>query len=181
MKQSLMNQMQQKIATSLLLTASLAGLLILNACGYNLVGHGGDSGAIPADVTTLSLSGNADASLLSRLRQRLHSEQYVMVDAGSVTDREHHASVYINMAPLIFTPSTFDLNGVATQYRMTLGGSIRIEQNSKTLWQSGLIQREGDVFVTGGPTSIEASRQRLQKDLSKQWLSDAVGRLHSGF
>jgi len=159
----------------------LAGLLMLASCGYHLVGHGNGSGAIPADIKTVSISGNADATLLSQFRQRLHSEQFVIIDADSVTDRSRHASVVINMSPLVFTPSTFDANGAATQYRMMMAGSISIEQDNDTLWQSGLIQRQGDVFVTGGPTSIEASRQRLQDDLSKQWLNDAIGRIHSGF
>jgi len=161
--------------------ALLAGLLMLAGCGYNLVGHGDGFGAIPGDVKTMSISGNADARLLSQFRQRLHSEQFVIIDAASVIDQARHASVFIHMSPLVFTPSTFDINGAATQYRMILAGSISIEQDSKTVWQSGLVQRQGDVFVTGGPTSIEASRQRLQDDLSKQWLSDAIGRIHSGF
>jgi len=161
--------------------ALLAALLTLAGCGYHLVGHGSGSAAIPEDVSTVSISGNADATLLSQFRQRLHSEQYTIVDAGSVTDRSRHASVFIHMSPLVFTPSTFDSNGAATQYRMIMAGSISIEEHNKIVWQSGLIQRQGDVFVTGGPSSIEASRQRLQDDLSKQWLSDAIGRIHSGF
>ncbi len=155
--------------------------MLLSGCAYHLVGHGDGSSAIPVDVKTVSITGNANAALLSQFRQRLHSGQYVIIDAGSVIDRSRHASVFITMTPLVFTPSTFDINGAATQYRMTLAGSISIENNNKAVWQSGLIQRQGDVFVTGGPTSIEASRQRLQADLSKQWLSDAIGRIHSGF
>lgn len=166
---------------NLLRIGLLTGLLALAGCGYHLVGHGGGSSAIPADVKTVTISGNAKAQLLSQLRRRLHSEQYEMVDVDSVTDRTHHASLFINMTPIVYAPSTFDINGVATQYRMILAGSISIEENNKTVWQSGLIQRQGDVFVTGGPTSIEASRQRLQDDLSKQWISDAVGRIRSGF
>jgi len=165
----------------ILLTGLLSALLSLAGCGYHLVGHGGGSGAIPAEVKTVSISGNANATLLSRLQQRLHSERYAIVEAGAVADRSHHASIEVKMIPLIFLPSTFDINGVATQYRMTIAGSITIRHHDKTVWQSGAIQRQGDVFVTGGPTSIEASRQRLQQDLSKQWLSDAVGRIRSGF
>jgi len=162
-------------------TALFCTLLILGACGYHLVGHGGGSGAIPADVKTVSISGNMDATLLSRLRQRLHSERYAIVKAGSAVDRSQHASIEVSISPLIFIPSTFDINGIATQYRMTFSGSITIQHHDKTVWQSGAIQRQGDVFVTGGPTSIEASRQRLQQDLSKQWLNDVIGRLRSGF
>jgi len=58
---------------------------------------------------------------------------------------------------------------------------VAITRQGETIWQSGNIQRRGDVFVTGGPTIIEASRERLLKDLSRQWLNDAVSRLRSGF
>jgi len=161
----------------------LAGLILaLSGCGYHLVGHGGDSGAIPADVQAVSLVGNADAQLLSQLRQRLQSDRYAIIDAADTTG-EHttHAMLHINLAPLTFTPSAFDATGIATQYRMIFSGALLLEQQGKTLWQSGPIQRQGDVFVTGGPTSIEASRQRLLSDLQQQWLSDAVGRIRSGF
>ncbi|MFQ5518620.1 MAG: adenosylmethionine-8-amino-7-oxononanoate aminotransferase [Mariprofundus sp.] len=165
----------------LLQTALMAALLALTACGYHLVGHGGGSGAIPADVTTLSIVGNADAQLLAQLRQRLHSDAYALVAAGDTVDQQHHAMLHVRISPLIFTPSTYDISGAATQYRMLFTGSLQLEQAGKTLWQSGAMQQRGDVFVTGGPTSIEASRQRLKQDLSKQWLADAVGRLRSGF
>ncbi len=169
-------------ASRILRTGLLAGMLMLAGCGYHLVGHGGGgSGAIPADVKTVSISGNADASLMSLLRQRLQSEAYAIVEAGSLTDQSHYALIIVKMSPIIFIPSTFDISGVATQYRMTIAGSITLQQHGETVWQSGAIQRQGDVFVTGGPTSIEASRQRLQRDLGKQWLSDAVGRIRSGF
>jgi len=173
--------MAQHINTPVLRAAMLAVLLSLAGCGYHLVGHGGGAGAIPADITTVTVAGNAEAGLLSRLRQQLQSDRYAMVDSRAVTDKAHHATVLIHMSALTFTPSAFDISGVATQYRMTITGEVQVDIDDKTIWQSGPIQRQGDVFVTGGPTSIEASKQRLQKDLSRQWISDAIGRIRSGF
>jgi len=159
----------------------LASLLMLNGCGYHLAGHGNTVGAIAADVRTVSVVGNAEKSLLVRFRQQLHSDAYTIVTDGDVADPEHHAIVHVNVPAPSFTPSAFSSAGVATQYRMILTGSVDVARQGKTVWQSGNIQRRGDVFVTGGPTSIEASRERLLKDLSKQWLNDAVSRLRSGF
>jgi len=156
-------------------------LLMLTSCGYHLVGHGGGTGAIPADVQTLSIAGNADGSLLDMLRQRLKSERYQLVAAGSVNDAAHHALLHVQLAPLSFVPSAYDVTGIATQYRMTFSGSLMLEQDGKTLWQSGRIQRQGDVYISGGPASIDASRTRLLNDLQRQWVSDAVGRVRSGF
>ncbi len=161
--------------------------LLLNGCGYHLVGHGdGVGGAIPNDVQMLSLAGNAKPELLAQLRQRLQSDRYAIVDAnGEEANKPENAASFVmlqvNMQPLIFTPSTFDASGIATQYRMIISGSLLLERQGETIWRSGLIQRQGDVFVSAEPTAIEASRERLLKDLSRQWLSDAVGRIRSGF
>ena len=156
--------------------------LSLNSCGYHLVGHGDDAdGAIPADVKAISLIGNADAQLISQLRQRLQSDRYAIIDANDINDKAAHAMLHINLSALSFTPSAYDAAGIATQYRMVFTGSLMLVREGKTIWQSGAISRLGDVFVAGGPTSIEASRERLLKDLHKQWLADAVGRIRSGF
>jgi len=159
----------------------LAGLMLLNSCGYHLVGHGNEVGAITEDIRTISVVGNAEKSLLVRFRQHLHSDSYAIVNDGDVSDPEHHAIVHVNVPVPSFVPSAFSSGGVATQYRMIFTGSVAITRQGETIWQSGNIQRRGDVFVTGGPTIIEASRERLLKDLSKQWLNDAVSRLRSGF
>lgn len=162
-------------------------LCLLSSCGYHLVGHGDGAGsAVPADVTLLGLAGNAKPGLLNSVRLRLQSDHYAIVDGNGVEankteNEDNFAMLYINIAPLVFTPSTYDAAGLATQYRMVFSGSLLIERQGKTIWQSGLIQRQGDVFVSAEPTSIEASRVRLLRDLRKQWLSDAVGRIRSGF
>jgi len=169
----------KKIARLSLILAVLA----LSACGYHLVGHGDDGGAIPADVQAISLVavGNADAQLLTQLHQRLQSDRYVIVNVDTVDEQTQHAMLHIKVAPQTFTISAVDASGIATQYRMVFSGSVLLERQGKTIWQSGQVQRQGDVFVTGSPTSIEASRERLLRDLQKQWLLDVVGRIRSGF
>ncbi|MDQ6993021.1 MAG: adenosylmethionine-8-amino-7-oxononanoate aminotransferase [Mariprofundus sp.] len=160
---------------------SLWVLLMLSSCGYHLVGQGGAS-AIPAEVHSLSIVGNADASLVALLRPRLTSTDYQLLnEADSVLDLHHHALLHLQMSGLDFRPSAYDLSGIASQYRMVVAGRLMLEMDGKTLWQSGSLQRQGDIYVTGGPASIEASRSRLLRDLQKQWVSDAIGRLRSGF
>jgi len=166
---------------------AMSATLALVGCGYHLVGHGdghGDNigGAIPADITTLSLVGNADATLMAQLQQRLHSERFSIVDKASVIeDKAHYAMLHINIAALVFTPSVFDAAGLATQYHMVFSGALRLDRQGEVIWQSGIMQRQDDVFVTGDPTNIEAGRERVLTDLKRQWLSDAVGRIRSGF
>jgi len=157
-------------------------LMLLTACGYHLVGQGGDAGAIPADVHTLSIAGSGEVQqMLAPLRQRLRSDRYSLVDHGNIIDEEHHATIRLHVAPVVFNPSAYDAAGIATQYRMVFSGSLQVVRTDKIIWQSGTVQRLGDVYVTGDPTSIEASRERLLRDLRKQWLQDVMGRLRSGF
>ncbi len=162
--------------------ASAALLLLLSSCGYHLVGHGGGAGAIPADARTVAVLGSGDAQdITASLRQLLRSERYELVDANSAADERRHATVRVNISPVSFTPSVYDAAGIATQYRMTLTGSVMVEMGGKPVWQSGAIQRRGDIYVAAGPTSIEASRERVLRDLRKLWATDAAGRIRSGF
>jgi outer membrane lipopolysaccharide assembly protein LptE/RlpB len=157
-------------------------LMLLTSCGYHLVGHGDGMGVIPADVRTLSIVGSGESQqMLAPLRQRLNSESFSLIEHGDSTDEEHHATLRLHVAPVAFNPSAYDAAGVAIQYRMVISGSLQVERMGEIIWQSGTIQRLGDVFVVGDPTSIEASRERLLRDLRKQWLQDAMGRLRSGF
>ena len=166
----------------LLLSCLMAMALLLSGCGYHLVGHGDGEGAIPSDVkTVLLIVRSSDSQLKAAFKQRLTSDRYALIEPQDVIDPKVHANLRATISPLVFTPSAYDVAGVATQYRMVLSGSLVIERDGKSIWQSGLVQRQGDVYVTGGPTSIEASRERLLEDLRKQWIQDALGRLRSGF
>ena len=152
------------------------------AAGYHLVGHGDGMKVIPADVRTLSIVGSGDTEqLLASLRQRLKSDSYSLIEHDDVADQEHHATLRLHVSPAAYNPSAYDAAGVAIQYTMLLSGSLQLDQKGEILWQSGTIQRQGDVYVAGDPSSIEASRERLLRDLRKQWLQDAIGRLRSGF
>jgi len=164
----------------------IATALLLTSCGYHLVGHGDSAGVIPADVKTVSLQATNEVAkaLLPELKRRFSSsgsKGYALVDIEKVEDPEAHASVRLEQASEQFLPSAYDTTGVATQYRLTIAGNIRIYRSGKLLWESGAISESGDVFVTGGPVGAEASRNRIQRDLRTQWVTRAWSRLSSGF
>ncbi|OIO70788.1 MAG: adenosylmethionine-8-amino-7-oxononanoate aminotransferase [Zetaproteobacteria bacterium CG1_02_53_45] len=166
----------------LLLTGVALLLLSLSGCAYHMVGHGNGSGAIPADVKTLTVAVNGDSQkVLSLFRKRLASEAYTLSDAADVVDEKTHAVLRVNIAPLTFVPAAYDVNGMATQYRMIYGGSLSVQRSGQNIWQSGNISQRGDVYASGGPASNEASKERLLRDLRQQWVTDALGRLRSGF
>jgi outer membrane lipopolysaccharide assembly protein LptE/RlpB len=160
--------------------------MVLTSCGYHLVGHGDGTSVIPADVKTVSLQAtNATAeTLMPELKRHFLSKSnrgYELVDIGKAQDSEAHADVRLEQASERFVPIAYDATGVAIQYRLIISGNIRIYRSGKLLWESGAISESGDVFVTGGPVGVEASRSRMQRDLRKQWAARAWNRLSSGF
>lgn len=158
----------------MLLVAFATGLL--PACGYHLVGHGEGAGAIPADVHAITLiASDASRPYLPQLRDRLQRAGY------DLDTEKSDATLRVSHQPESFTPSSYDRSGVATQYHMAVTGSLTLERDGKAIWQSGNITVQDDVYVTAGPASIEASRQRLAEDLRKEWVRQAWSRLQSGF
>jgi len=163
--------------------------LLLSSCGYHLVGHGDGRGVIPADVSRLIVAAQGDegGKQLAAFRDALQTKS-LSVDVRSVSDREtqgadspQDAILIIQANPASFTPSAFDASGVASQYRMIYSGQLSLFRQGRSIWQSGHISERGEVYVTADPTSIEASRQQLLRNLRKQWRQTALGRMRSGF
>jgi len=166
-------------------TVLLAVLLLLPAsCGYRLVGQGGESGVIPAEVMTLSVQAtNTIARGLAPglKRQLARGGRYAVVSGKEPVDDATHALLRIDQASELFAPSAYDASGIATQYRMRLTAAVRIYRAGKLFWESGAIVVAGDVFVAGGPASIESSRERIRRDLQKEWVQTVMARIRSGF
>jgi outer membrane lipopolysaccharide assembly protein LptE/RlpB len=160
--------------------------LMLVSCGYHLMDRSDGAGVIPADVKTVSLQATNETAetLMPQLKRHFLTKSdkgYELVDVGKTQDPEAHAAIRLEQASERFVPSAYDTTGVATQYRLIISGNIRIYRSGKLLWESGAISESGDVFVTGGPVGVEASRSRIQRDLRKQWATRAWKRLSSGF
>ncbi|HKI59995.1 MAG TPA: LptE family protein [Mariprofundaceae bacterium] len=165
---------------------TLITALLLTSCGYHLVGHGDGSGVIPEDVMTVSIKATGEAaqqmgSLLKRQMAGNDRYKVVAVAAADLPDELTHAEMRIEQASESFVPSAYDQSGLATQYRMTIRGNVRLFRQDQKLWESGVITKSGDVFVSGGPTGIESSRKRIREDLQKEWAYAAWGRINSGF
>jgi len=161
-----------------------AGLMLalgLSACGYHLVGQGGDAGVIPENTTQVVVVGTGNAGKLLRVfRQKLVQSGDVPIvsskDAGSdaVEVRMEHASETM-------TASAFDASGIANQYRVTISASLRVLQSGTELWKSEVMSVSGDVFVSAGAVAIEAHKERVSEALRDEWVQKALGRLRSGF
>ncbi|RMG92054.1 MAG: adenosylmethionine-8-amino-7-oxononanoate aminotransferase [Zetaproteobacteria bacterium] len=153
----------------------LLGLLPA-ACGYHLAGHG--KGALPEDVKKVSLHANGVPHyVVSVLQQRLASAGYKLTQV----QQEAEAEIRLQQDHVKYQPSAFDRAGIAVQYTMSIRGHMTILVHDQETWDSGVVTQTGDVFVSGGPASIEASRNRLEKDLQRQWLQKVWSRFRSGF
>lgn len=160
----------------------LLAVSILVSCGYHLAGHGDGRGAIPADVRTLSIqAAPASKAFVPLLRQRILTDPHGYSVLDMPTDPARHAVLRMTHKPERMVPVAYDAAGIATQYRLAVSGEITVLREGKLVWKSGMVTVQGDVFTTGGPASIEASRRRLADDLRDEWIRNVWARLRAGF
>jgi len=160
-----------------LLFSVICLVFALNSCGYHLAGQG--RGAVPKDVRILKVTG-VDKSGHGIL---LAWQRYVSDHAKGFVVGENGADADLRLGAITesFNPTSFNSSGVAIRYRLSLSGSISLWRKGVRIWSSGAISVQGDVYAVGGPTSIEASKARLRRDLDRQWIREAWLDLASGF
>lgn len=164
---------------------ALALAAVLSGCGYHLAGHGDDRGAIPPGTQTVVVrAAGLDANRLAQVlmaRMRVGADYTLQrADAHHAADA-HSVELRIENVAVRFVPAAYDRNGTAIQYRLTLSASVQLFRGQTKLWQSGPMRAAGDVYVTGGPASVEASRDRVEQAMRRQWARQAWERLQSGF
>jgi len=161
-----------------------AGLILalgLSACGYHLVGQGGDAGVIPEDATQVVVMATGNSGKLLRVfRQKLaQSSDVPLVSAKDALDDA--VEIRLENVAESMSASAFDASGIANQYRVTISASLRVLQSGKELWASEVMSVSGDVFVSGGAVAIEAHKERVSEALRDEWVQKALGRLRAGF
>jgi len=151
--------------------------LALGGCGYHLAGHG--RGVMPEDVQIVKVTGvkGSGHDLLPAFRRYVsdHAKDFVVGEKGA------DAELRMSAISESFAPVTFDASGIAVSYRLSRSGSISLWRKNVRIWGSGSISVQGVVYAVGGPTSIEASKDRLRRDLDRQWIREAWMSLSSGF
>jgi len=149
----------------------------LVSCGYHLAGHG--RGVMPEDVGIVNVTGTDTSSrrTLSAWRQYVSNHANGFVVSADNADAELRMGAFSES----FNAVSFDASGVAITYRLSRSGSISLWRKGVRIWSSGAISVQGDVYAVGGPTSIEASKARVRRDLNQQWMREAWLKLASGF
>lgn len=155
----------------------LAMVLLCGACSYHIVGQ--ERGVIPSDADTVSLHATSASTqamyqpLLTYFQARSHGYQW--------QESEGQAQMQFLSFQESFVPVAYDAAGIATSYRLNLSGSLELWYEEKSIWRSGTVTVYDDVFVLGGPASVDASRQRVREELDRQWMIEIWLRISSGF
>lgn len=153
--------------------------LLLSSCGYHLAG--GPPGALPDDVQRLAIIPVGDeAGMLART---IHGELALRAGNVALVQAGGNAQAELRIGPLSSTyrPVAYDEQGIATAFRATLSGNLSLWRDGASIWNTGDIFMQEDVFAVGGPASIEASKARVLESLRNRWSSEAIQRFASGF
>ena len=126
---------------TLLFGALAALLLALAGCGYALVGRGSN---IPEDVRSVYLQPLANRTQRSQVEQALTravADELVTRQRFAVVGSETEANAEIQGAVTGFgvTPVTFDAEGRATEYEISITAQItfkRVGTEGKVIWKS---------------------------------------------
>ena len=158
--------------------------LCLNACAYHLVGQGGGgiSDVIPQGVTHFRVlqSGQEDEEV-QRILSVFFQDKAGLAIADKTCDDAQVLMVHIEQDKETWSATSFDVNGVANQYRLSFLAQISLVYRGKEVWRSSLPVVSGDVFAAGGAVSIETQRASLQTSLRQQWLQRLHQQMQSGF
>jgi outer membrane lipopolysaccharide assembly protein LptE/RlpB len=161
----------------------LAG--VLGGCGYHLAGHGDNQGAIPPGTETVVVRASGlDANRLAQVlmaRMRVGADYILQRADMPHATGSNSVELRIENVSVRFVPTAYDSTGIANQYRLTLSASVELFRGQTALWQSGPMTAAGDVYVTSGPATVEASRERVEQAMRQQWARQAWERLQSGF
>jgi len=155
-------------------------LILITSCGYHLVGSGNAISGATETVVVVADSPLGQQAKRMLLQQMAENPRYRFVAA----EDKPHAILHIQKLDESWSTQGFDNNGVANRYQMALHGSLWLQppaNNEGNGWRSGTIQRQEELFASGGPVAIEANRSQLRRQLLTRWVQAAINRLRSGF
>ncbi len=174
----------------ILLYGSLAALLFslaaLAGCGYALVGRGAN---IPEDVRSVYLQPLANRTQRSQVEQALTraiATELVTRQRFAVVSSETEANAEIQGAVTGFgvTPVTFDAEGRATEYEISITAQItfkRVGAEGKVLWKSDRYTFRENYPVNASATDYLDLEDQTIETASKRFAETLVTNLLEGF
>ena len=161
-------------------------LLTLSGCGYALVGRGS---SIPEDVRSVYLQPLANRTQRSQVEQALTraiADELVTRQRFAVVGSESEATAEIlgSVTGFGVTPVTFDNEGRATEYEISITAQItfkRVGAEGKVLWKSDRYTFRENYPVNASATDyLDLEDQAIEK-ASERFAETLVTNLLEGF
>jgi outer membrane lipopolysaccharide assembly protein LptE/RlpB len=162
-------------------------LLAVVGCGYHLVGT---STYLPPDIRTLHVklfaNQTARADMDQRVAEALNLE-WVRRGRFELVDGPEDADVVLSgtMTRLSTIPVSFDANGRATEYQMTLMTEVRLEdvrgEEPELLWQDKAFSRRTSYAVDQDAVDYFDRQREAMDELSQEYSRALVSAVLEGF
>jgi outer membrane lipopolysaccharide assembly protein LptE/RlpB len=165
----------------------LSLLLVLAGCGYHLVGT---ASYLPPEIQTLHVklfeNKTARADMDQRVAEALNLE-WVRRGRFQLADTPAGADIVLagTMTQLLVIPVSFDANGRATEYQMTLLTWVRLEdvrgEEPVLLWEDKAFSRRTSYAVGADATDYFDRQREAMDELAKEYSRALVSAVLEGF
>lgn len=163
-------------------------LLALTGCGYHLVGT---STFLPPEVQNLNVelfeNKTARADMDQRVAEALNLE-WVRRGRFQLVDRRENADIVLSgvMSRLSVIAVSFDDNGRATEYQMTLTTEVRLhdvrgEDDPILLWEDKAFSRRTSYSVDEDAVDYFDRQRAAMDELSREYSRSLVSAVLEGF
>jgi outer membrane lipopolysaccharide assembly protein LptE/RlpB len=162
-------------------------VIALTGCGYSLVGT---SSFLPPEIQKLHVelfaNQTARADMDQRVAEALNLE-WVRRGRFQLVDRPDEADVVLSgtMTRLTVIPVTFDENGRANEYQMTLLTAVRLEDvregDPVLLWEDEAFSRRTSYAVDQDAVDYFDRQREAMDELSREYSRALVSAVLEGF
>lgn len=165
----------------------IASLLMLAGCGYHLVGT---SSYLPPEIQNLQVelfeNQTARADMDQRVAEALNLE-WVRRGRFQLVDRAEDADIVLSgtMTRLSIIPVSFDENGRATEYQVTLFTEVRLQDvrgdEPVLLWENKAFSRRTSYAVDQDAVDYFDRQREAMDVLSREYSRALVSAVLEGF
>ena len=165
----------------------IAVMLVASSCGYHLVGT---TSFLPPEIENLYVEVFENRTQWVDMDQRLNEAltlEWVRRGRFELVDSPEDADVVLSgtMTRLSTIPVSFDANGRATEYQMTLMTDVRLEdvrgEEPELLWQDKAFSRRTSYAVNQDAVDYFDRQREAMDVLSQEYSRALVSAVLEGF
>jgi hypothetical protein len=165
----------------------LAAALVATACGYHLVGT---TSSLPPELETMYVATFENKTQWADMDQRLTeavTQEWVRRRRFQLSDSPEGVDLYLRgvISSLSVSPVTFDEQGRATEYQMTLTVQVQLEDvrgdEAEILWQDRAFSRRTSYQVDVSAVDYFDRQIESMDEVSKELARALVTAVLEGF